>query len=350
VVSVPAESAISLPSASPVARARQQLRPVVQLGARRLLGRKSPFQMTLSLTNRCNFLCDYCTIPLKRQDEMTAAEWCELIDEFRAGGMGRVSLMGGEPLLRKDVGEIIDHLNAVGVHAAMNTNGWLVAERIDDVCKLDLVSISLDGPEAVHDGQRRKGSYRRVIDALERLRRRDRPVVTMTVVTASGIDNVRHALEVARDLGIRAYFQLVHDADGDVDKPVAPEISAQRVAALMDELIDLKTQGYPVGNSFSILRAQREHRHIGSCADCYAGSYYGYVFSDGTVAPCVLTQRQVPRANGRQVGFLRAFMEMADPVGPGCSCAPTHEVNHILDFDVRSLFEALTAVLGPARH
>ena len=348
-MSHPAEEAISAAPA-PVARAAQQLRPVVQLGVRRLLGRKSPFQMTLSLTNRCNFLCDYCTIPLKRLEEMSADRWCEVIDEFRAGGMGRVSLMGGEPLLRQDTGRIISHLNAVGVHAAMNTNAWFVAERIEEVAKLDLVSISLDGPEDVHDGQRRKGSYRRVVDAIERLRRLGRPVVTMTVVTAKGVDNVKHALEVARAHGIRAYFQLVHDADGDVDKPVAPEISAQRVTALMDELIDLKAQGWPVGNSFSILKQQRQQRHIGSCADCYAGSYYGYVFADGTVAPCVLTQRQVPRRNGHELGFLQAFQAMPAPVGPGCSCAPTHEVNQILDFDVRALFEALNAVLRPARH
>ena len=48
----------------PFARATQQLRPALQLGVRRLLGRKSPFQMTFSLTNRCNFLCKARKIPL----------------------------------------------------------------------------------------------------------------------------------------------------------------------------------------------------------------------------------------------------------------------------------------------
>ncbi len=335
---------------APTGRAAQQIGPVVRLGVRRLLGRKSPFQMTLSLTNRCNFLCKYCTIPLKKRDEMSTEEWFRAIDEFRAGGMGRVSLMGGEPLVREDVGEIIRHLNEVGVHAAMNTNGWFVAERIEDMSHLDLVSMSLDGPEEVHDRQRRKGSYRRVIDALERLHSRNRPVVTMTVVTATGIDTVRHVLEVAKDMGHRAYFQLVHDAEGDVDLPVAPEIPAERVQGLTDELMSLKAQGWPVGNSFSILKRQKKDRNMGTCEDCYAGRYYGYVFSDGTVAPCVLTQKQVPAANGRQHGFLRAFQEMALPTGPGCACAPTHEVNQILNFDMGALFEALNAALRPARH
>src|SRR5690242_21964227 len=97
--------------------------PVVKLAARRAVGAKSPFQMTLSLTNRCNFRCEYCHIPLQHRDEMTTAEWCAAIDDLSRAGMGRASLIGGEPLLRKDVGAIVDHLHARGVHVAMNTNG-----------------------------------------------------------------------------------------------------------------------------------------------------------------------------------------------------------------------------------
>jgi MoaA/NifB/PqqE/SkfB family radical SAM enzyme len=331
-------------------RAAQQLRPTLQLGVRRLLGRKSPFQVTFSLTNRCNFLCKYCRIPTQHLDEMPTAEWFEVIDEFRAGGMGRASLIGGEPLVREDAGEIIRHLNAVGVHAAMNTNGWSVAERIDEVSRLDLVCITLDGPEEVHDRQRRTGSYRRVIDGIQRLRSRDRQVVTMTVVTRTGADHVRHVLEVAKEMGTRAYFQLVHNENVDVNAPIAPDISTERVEALMDELKGLKAQGWPVGNSFAILEQQKRNRYIGTCADCYAGRYYAYVFSDGTVAPCLLTQHQVRARNGKARGYLRAFQEMEAPVGPGCSCSATHEVNLILDFDVRTLFEALSVALRPARQ
>src|SRR5438105_2773269 len=124
--------------------------PVLKLGARRILGRKSPFQMTLSLTNRCNFRCDYCHIPLQPSEEMTTTEWFSAIDELRAGGMGRASLIGGEPLLRKDAGEIVEHLKRRGVHASMNTNGWFVPDRLDELAGLDLACVTLDGPEALH--------------------------------------------------------------------------------------------------------------------------------------------------------------------------------------------------------
>jgi MoaA/NifB/PqqE/SkfB family radical SAM enzyme len=150
-------------------------------------------------------------------------------------------------------------------------------------------------------------------------------------------------------MGTRAYFQLVHNENVDVNAPIAPDISTRRVENLMDELKELKEQGWPVGNSFSILNQQKRNRYIGTCEACHAGRYYGYVFSDGTVAPCLLTQHQAPAGNGRERGYLRAFEELNAPVGPGCSCSATHEVNMILDFDVAALFEALNVTLRTAR-
>jgi len=335
-------------SAGPVSRAARHALPIVKLGMRRLLHVKSPFQMTLSLTNRCNFRCTYCEIPLQQIDEMSTAEWLAAIDELRAGGMGRASIMGGEPLLRKDVGEIVRHLKRRGVHASLNTNGWLVAERIDDIGPLDLVCVTLDGPEEIHDRQRHPGSYARVIRAIEVLRQHQVPVVTMTVVTPAGIDHVDHVLEVARAHGIRAYFQLEHDKHMDVRQPISPELSQARVGRLARHLGDLKRRGLPVGNSYAALERQEAERYLITCDHCHAGSYFGYVFSDGTVSHCIFTRAQVERGNGRARGYVRAFHELGAPTGPGCSCVPTHEVNHILDFDARVLFDALNVSLRSA--
>ena len=80
-----------------------------------------------------------------------------------------------------------------------------------------------------------------------------------------------------------------------------------------------------------------------------AGSYFGYVLSDGTVAPCLFTQRQVEQGNGRKHGFLRAFHEAASPTGPGCSCVPTYEVNRMLAFDPNVLWNASAPPCGARR-
>jgi MoaA/NifB/PqqE/SkfB family radical SAM enzyme len=319
--------------------------PVVQLLGRRITRRKSPFQVTFSLTNRCNFRCAYCHIPLQERAEMTTDEWRAAIDEFADAGMGRASFMGGEPLLRKDVPALIDHVKRRGVHASINTNGWLVPQYIDALARLDLVCLTLDGPPAIHDAQRHPGSHARVLDALELLRARGTKTVTMTVLTATSIDTVDHVLEIARRFGVQAFFQLEHDAAMDVSLPIAPGVTRARIAALTDKLAARKREGWPVGNSFALLETQEKQRVLGGCDDCHAGTYFAYVFSDGTVSHCIFTPSQVPAGNGRARGFLRAFHELAAPEGQGCSCVPSHEVNRMLDFDPRALRNALDTAL-----
>jgi MoaA/NifB/PqqE/SkfB family radical SAM enzyme len=321
--------------------------PVLQLGVRRLLGRRSPFQMTLSLTNRCNFKCDYCDIPLQRREELETAEWCRMIDELAAGGMGRASLIGGEPLLREDAGAIIAHLRARGVHSAMNTNGWFVEDRIDDVARLDLACVTLDGPPEVHDAQRRRGSYDRAVRAIELLVARGVRVVTMTVLTPRGAETIDRVLDDARRLGVDAFFQLEHDKTVDVMAPIAPRLRDARIVEIAADLLARKDAGAPVGNSRAILEQHvARGRYLGACDDCWAGQYYGYILSDGTVAPCLLTQWQQETGNGRKKGYLRAFETMAAPEGPGCSCVPTHQVNQVLDFRLDVLWDAFGLALG----
>ena len=320
--------------------------PLLQLGARRVARRKSPFQVTLSLTNRCNFRCDYCHIPLQRIAEMSPPEWVAAIDDLHAGGMGRASLIGGEPLLYRGLADVLRHLKRRGVHASMNTNGWLVPDRIDELAGLDLACLTLDGPEDLHDRQRHPGSYARVLRAIDTLRSRNVAVVTMTVLTAAGVDHVDHVLDVARAHGIRAFFQLEHDAAMDVLRPIAPSIRDERVASLARHLRARKREGAPVGNSDASLARQEEGRYLLDCDHCWAGTYYGYVFSDGTVSHCLLTRAQVAPGNGHARGFTRAFHELAQPTGPGCACVPSYEVNRILDLDVRLLLSAVDVALG----
>jgi len=121
--------------------------------------------------------------------------------------------------------------------------------------------------------------------------------------------------------------------------------SQTRVAELARHLQNLKRLGQPVGNSHPSLRRQESERFLLTCDQCWAGTYFGYVFSDGTVSHCLFTHEQAERAGGRTRGYVAAFNELAPPVGPGCSCMPTYEVNHILDFDVRVIFSALEATL-----
>jgi molybdenum cofactor biosynthesis enzyme MoaA len=56
-----------------------------------------------------------------------------LIDELHDTGMFRLNLVGGEPLLRRDIGRIIEYTREKGIDCAMTTNGSLVLEKLEEL-------------------------------------------------------------------------------------------------------------------------------------------------------------------------------------------------------------------------
>jgi MoaA/NifB/PqqE/SkfB family radical SAM enzyme len=294
---------------------------------------KLPLAVTLSLTNRCNFRCVYCHVPELPHREMSTDEWLSAIDQLKAGGMIRASVMGGEPLLRKDAGAIIRHLKARGVHASMNTNGWLVEERLEDVEKLDVVCVSIDGPEELHDVQRRSGSFKRAVRAIELALARGVKVVTMTVITPKGAQNIDFVLRMAKDMGFNAHFHLEHDADCDTNAPIAPEIDDAGVRTLAEHLLRRKAEGWPVGASRTFLNALAARgRRLHGCDTCLASRFFCHVMPDGTVVPCLLTHRHPGAVSGKELGYLAALERLSQPTDAGCSCEPLHEMNLLLGF------------------
>src|SRR5829696_8254092 len=83
---------------------------------RDLLGR--PLRnLRLSVTDRCNLRCNYCMpeaeyVWLPREDILHFEEMSALVDVFVAGGVDRIRLTGGEPLLRRNLAELVGMLAA----------------------------------------------------------------------------------------------------------------------------------------------------------------------------------------------------------------------------------------------
>lgn len=312
----------------------------------RATGQKFPLMVTLSLTDKCNFRCQYCELPKMNRDEMSTADWHRAIDELADAGMMRASIMGGEPLMRKDVGEIVDHLKARGVNVAMNTNGWYFPQKIDVVAKLDLVCITLDGPQEHNDTQRHEGAHDRVLQAIDLAQAHGVKVITMTVVTTANFEVIDYVLGVARDKGIRAFFQIEHPADGDTNKMIGPRIAEDRsIADIALHLLQRKEEGWPVGPSKTYLKqlAGRDNegaRRLYSCEDCFASRYFLSVTPTGYVVPCPLTYHDGTK-NGRDIGFAKAFAELGQPKDAGCSCNPTTELNNLLHFRTDAILNAL---------
>src|SRR5262245_39639281 len=108
--------------------------------------------LRLSVTDRCNLRCQYCMperdyVWLPRRDILDFEEIGRLVDVFGGLGVERVRLTGGEPLVRRDLPDLVRQLAARKLSdLALTTNGVLLADQADALKKAGLhrITVSLD--------------------------------------------------------------------------------------------------------------------------------------------------------------------------------------------------------------
>ena len=114
-------------------------------------GRTYPY-LRLSITDLCNFRCNYCLpegcLDHHHHEALTVDEIRRLITAFAALGVQKVRLTGGEPTLRQDFTEIVRTIKQVpGIRKlAMTTNGYKMDQRVDDwlAAGIDAINVSVD--------------------------------------------------------------------------------------------------------------------------------------------------------------------------------------------------------------
>jgi MoaA/NifB/PqqE/SkfB family radical SAM enzyme len=135
-----------------------------------------PLVCHLEVIARCNLRCRHCfagELP-RREDELSLEEMSALFAELASLGCMRVSLTGGEPLLRKDLLEVIDAARAQGLSVSITTHGLFLDERwARALAERDLLwlNVSLDGATgSTNDAIRGEGVYEQVLARLEAVR------------------------------------------------------------------------------------------------------------------------------------------------------------------------------------
>jgi hypothetical protein len=149
--------------------------PAPSLRDRFKLGLQAPICLTWELTYACNLACIHCLSSSGRRDpdELTTAEAMGLIDEMAALQIFYVNIGGGEPMVRGDFFEIVDHAVDKGVGVKFSTNGTrMTKERAVRLAATDYVDvqISIDGTDAAtNDAIRGEGSFAAATKAMDNL-------------------------------------------------------------------------------------------------------------------------------------------------------------------------------------
>lgn len=165
-----------------------------------------PLRYFFELTYRCNLQCPYCYVGEDRnKEELTRDEWFKIIDQIPFYSF--VTLVGGEPLIRKDFIDILMRTSKK-VLGKMNvvSNGILINDEIIDAfikSKMMLLSVSLDGYGKNHDINRAKdGIFEKIISNLENMNsHKKHPMVDIkTIVLENNLDDLVKLYKLCDDM------------------------------------------------------------------------------------------------------------------------------------------------------
>jgi MoaA/NifB/PqqE/SkfB family radical SAM enzyme len=81
-----------------------------------------PFSAAMAVTNRCNLRCVYCNTPYMDPKDLSFDQSLTVMDRLKDLGVSRLGIVGGEPLIKKDIGELVKEAKQRGFYITFNSN------------------------------------------------------------------------------------------------------------------------------------------------------------------------------------------------------------------------------------
>jgi len=178
-----------------------------------------PKRLTLMLTSLCNFKCIFCDVPERGYDkkELSKEEAIKIIDSAARLGIEQLDITGGEPLLHKDIFEIISYSISSGLKVTLSTNGALIRKHLVKIMASDIfcITVSVDGFIDTYNYLRNCSEiYYEIIDSLEYLKKRNKRIAVSFVVTNKNIHELEKLYNFFKEKEIFfAFFPVINKPD-----------------------------------------------------------------------------------------------------------------------------------------
>lgn len=265
---------------------------------------KGPLTVGWDITHMCNLRCKHCYAAAGRKDEreFTLEEVKKIIDELNSLGTVLIALAGGEPMMRKDIYEIISYIKSKGMEVFLNTNGTLInEENVKRLIEAGLthIEISIDGLKDDHDYIRGSGSFDKAIKALEICKQNNIKVGIMSTLFKHNYRKIPDFINYFYNKGVVGigFLRFIPSGRGkENDKLLSMNTNERKQAIEMvyDKRIQYGEQFYlkietPV--SYLVAKEHKElmekHKYVSFVQrGCDGGILSCQILSDGTVTFC----------------------------------------------------------------
>jgi MoaA/NifB/PqqE/SkfB family radical SAM enzyme len=193
-----------------------------------------------------------CPFWKRSSDDSSIEREKDILRRIYDSGAGGVAFEGGEPLLRKDLAEILAFSRSLPLHTSLITNGTLLESRIDEIAPYinGVIYVSLDGLEETHDKIRGvNGCFRKAVRGI--IASRQHASVTInTTIMAENVHEIEDLVKLAKDLDVRISVAVAHEyCNAEASAPTSHDV--KEVAG---KLAAMKKKGFPLVNSISYFK------------------------------------------------------------------------------------------------
>ncbi|MCL5035478.1 MAG: radical SAM protein [Chloroflexi bacterium] len=272
--------------------------------------KRTPLFVSWEITARCPSCCIYCGKDQQPPgDEFDTKDAVSLVEEIGKLGCIRVSLTGGEPMLREDLPEIISACKDAGIEVNINTSGRGAAARLKELKGVSGITLSLDGIEEVNDSIRGEGSFKDVMDTVAGARKIGISVSLMCVLSSENIDRLPEFLEFIKKEKLPSAFQPADKflLRGNSENPAAP--GTEDLKKAVNLLLGEKKNNLYIDSPNGLLRHFGDYPESAPLA-CGGGFIFCRVDPAGRVWRCGRVRPEGEGLDFRAGGFKKAFETM----------------------------------------
>jgi len=276
-------------------------KPLGNTLARRLISnilqKPLPGVANIAITDKCNAKCEHCSfytaMDKPKQEVLDVSQIKKIIKSCQDFGISVINFVGGEPLLRDELPEIISSIDKDKTSSSIFTNGWFLEEKCVELKKsgLMMVIVSLDGTTAEkHDNQRNlPGLFDKVIAGIKKCQKIGLLTAISTTVVQEDIEDgsFEKMIEFTKELKVNElivfdalpvgmYSHRKDEGDKKIDKVKLFEI-VKKYNAKKD---------YPGIFCYPHFRDKTSF-------GCSAGRNYFYISPYGEMHPCDFTAKPI---------------------------------------------------------
>lgn len=310
----------------------------------KLFNLQRPIQVSFAVTNKCNLKCIYCygEYFYRKQTDFTLEELKKTFNYLKKIGVLQIYLTGGEPLLRTDFDDIVNYLKKLKFNIGIVTNGILVPYKLNTLKKVDHILLSIDGDKESNDKNRGRGTYEKIINAMDLLKKNKIPFYIKTVFNKNNYKQLDYILDLAKKYNTTLETIMPYENCGKK----STHLNLEEKKELMNKILKHKKQNEPIKFSYTAHKTSTDiflkykgivyDKNIKKYPKCIAGKLYLFIDANGDVYPCnqLIGNKNFKPLNIHKVGIKKTIKNTLSKKCTICCIPFLNEKNYLSSLNI----------------